>query len=195
MTLLKDRQVLGTFLSQLEQVDESVLHDYIAQWESFELDGRVVMTHEGSIERYMYFVLDGIQKSYYLRDGKEHIIAFTYFPSLSGIPESFLSQQPSRYFLSTINKSRFLRISYEKHQQMLIKHPPLERLFRKATELLLIDILHRYYEMMAFDMETRFKTFTQRSPHLLQMLSQKDIASYLKIDPSNFSKLINRIKI
>ena len=195
MAIIQDREVLINFFSQLDAVGESVLKDYTGQWETFELGARTKMTNEGDTERYMYFVLDGIQKSYYLRDGKEHIIAFTYFPSLSGIPESFLSQQPSRYFLSTITKSRFLRISYEKHQQMLEKHQPLERLFRKATELLLIDILHRYYEMMAFDMETRFKTFTQRSPHLLQMLSQKDIASYLKIDPSNFSKLINRIKI
>ena len=43
--------------------------------------------------------------------------------------------------------------------------------------------------------ESRFKKYTKRSPHLLNMIPQKDIASYLRIDPTNFSKLINTIKL
>ena len=35
----------------------------------------------------------------------------------------------------------------------------------------------------------------KNSPHLLNHVPQKDIANYLKIDPMNFSKLINRIRI
>jgi hypothetical protein len=55
-----------------------------------------------------------------------------------------------------------------------------------------VGVIERQHELLAFDMETRFKTFVQRSPHLLNMVSQKDIASYLRIDSTNFSKLINR---
>jgi CRP-like cAMP-binding protein len=153
------------------------------------------MTWQGDTERYMYFVLEGIQKSYYAKGNKEHIIAFTYSPSFSGIPESFLNQSPSKYFLTTITDSKFLRISFEQHQELMAKHRSIETLFRKATEFLLIDILNRYYELMAFDIETRFINFTTRSPHLLQMISQKDLASYLRIDPTNFSKLLGKVKI
>jgi CRP-like cAMP-binding protein len=183
------------FLSTIHEVDDRILEEYLSCWTEYSVPKNTIMTWEGDTERYMYFVVEGIQKSYYSNKNKEHIIAFTYFPSLSGIPESFLNQSPSNYYLKTITESKFLRISFEKHQKLMAKHRSIETLFRKATEFLLIDVLNRYYELMAFDIEDRFKNFTARSPHLLQMVSHKDLASYLRIDPSNFSKLLGSVKI
>lgn len=183
------------YFNQIHPLDEIVLEDYLANWSEYQLPKNTLMTSKGETERYMYFVLEGIQKSYYVHNDKEHIIAFSYPPSFTGIPESFLPQKPSNYFLATISESRFLRISFQKHQEMMAKHRSLETLFRKATEHLLIQTLDRYFELMAYDIETRFKQFTSRSPHLLNMVSQKDLASYLRISPTNFSKLIGTIKI
>ena len=188
-------QVMKAFFDQIHKVEDEILEEYLKAWQPYEVPKKTIMTYEGDVERYMYFVLEGVQKSYYLNHGKEQIIAFTYFPSFSGIPESFLTQSPSKYFLKTITESKFLRISFEEHQRFLKAYRPIETLFRKATELLLIDMLNRYFEMTVLDMETRFKNFTARSPHLLQMVSQKDLASYLRMDASNFSKLMGKIKI
>lgn len=146
-------------------------------------------------ERYLYFVKEGIQKSYYLNEGKQHVMFFAYTPSFSGVIESFLTQTPSKYYLETITDSKFLRLSYAKHNQLIQEHRELETLFRKITEFFLVGIIERHHELMAFNIETRFKRFVKRSPHLLNMIPQKDIASYLRIDPTNFSKLINTIKI
>ena len=186
---------MKAFFSQIHPVDPSILDEYLSHWKEYSLPKQTIMTFQGDTERYMYFVLEGIQKSYHSMGNKEHVVAFTYPPSLTGIPESFLTQTPSPYFLATITESRFLRISFEKHQELMAKHRSIETLFRKATELLLVDILNRYRALMADDMETRFLKFTKRSPHLLQMVTQKDIASYLKIDPTNFSKLLGKLKI
>jgi CRP-like cAMP-binding protein len=183
------------FFNQIHEVEPEILDAYLAAWKPYVLPKKTMMTNEGDTERYMYFVLEGIQKSYYLNKGKEQIIAFTYCPSFSGIPESFLTQSPSKYFLTTITDSKFLRISFEDHQRFLEEYRPIETLFRKATEFLLIDMLNRYFEMTVLDMETRFRNFTARSPHLLQMVSQKDLASYLRMDASNFSKLMGKVKI
>ena len=79
----------------------------------------MMMLLPGQVERYFYFVISGIQKSYFLYRDKEHVIAFAYPPSFSGIPESFLTQLPSRYYLETITDSQFLRISYSQHQQFM----------------------------------------------------------------------------
>ena len=74
-------------------------------------------------------------------------------------------------------------------------HRDLDTFFRKLTENYLRGIIQRLYEVMALPIEERFTLFVKRSPHLLQMVPQKDLAAYLRIDPTNFSKLINRIKI
>ena len=186
---------MKSFLSTIYKVDEHILEEYISHWTPYEVPKKHIMTAPGETERYMYFVLEGIQKSYYLNGNKQHLIAFAYPPSFSGIPESFFTQTPSKYFLETISDSKFIRLSFEKHQQLMKEHRAIETLFRKATELLLAGVIQRQHEIMAFDIETRFRMFVKRSPHLLNMVPQKDIAAYLRIDSTNFSKLMNRIKI
>ena len=94
------------FLDAIYPVPAEILDEYISHWSPYELPRKTIMTAPGETERYMYFVLEGIQKSYYLTDNKQHIIAFAYAPSFSGIPESFFTQTPSRYFLETITASR-----------------------------------------------------------------------------------------
>ncbi|MCR9286335.1 MAG: Crp/Fnr family transcriptional regulator [Bacteroidetes bacterium] len=186
---------MKTFLSKIHKVNNHILDEYISHWSEYAVPKKSIMTAEGETERFIYYVLKGIQKSYYLNEGKQHIIAFAYPPSFSGVPESFFTQTPSKYFLETITDSKFLRLSFEKHQQLMQEHREIETLFRKTTELFLMGVIQRQHELMAFDIETRFKTFVKRSPHLLNMVSQKDLASYLRMDSTNFSKLINKIPI
>ncbi|MEO0468598.1 MAG: Crp/Fnr family transcriptional regulator [Bacteroidota bacterium] len=186
---------MKSFLSAIYPVPEPILEAYLSHWQPFSMPRRSLMTRPGETERYLYLVKEGIQKSYYLNEDKQHIIAFAYAPSFSGVPESFFTQKPSRYFLETITESHFVRLSFEKHQELMEEYREIESLFRKATEFFLDGVIQRQHELMAFDMETRFTHFVRRSPHLLQMVSQKDLASYLRIDPTNFSKLMNRIRL
>ena len=137
---------------------------------------------------------DGVQKSYFLHRGKEHVITFAYAPSFSGILESFFTQTPSRYYLETITDSRFLRISFEEHIEFLKENRQIETLFRKVLEIFLNGVIQRQHELMALSMEERFRVFMDRSGHLLQIIPQKDLASYLNTDATNFSKLMNRIR-
>ncbi len=183
------------FLSKIHCVDDSILENYLSYWETYSVPQKTIMTTTGSTQRYLYYVLEGVQKSYYLDQGKQHIILFLYAPSFSGDPGSFLTQTPSKYYIETITKSKFLRISFEKHNQLMQQYRPIETLFRKAVEQLLVGVMQRHHELMAFNIETRFKIFAKRSPHLLNLISQKDLASYLRIDATNFSKLINTICI
>lgn len=183
------------FLSDIYKVNNEILDKYISYWSEISVPKKTIITEPEKTERYLYFVKEGIQKSYYLNDGKQHIMFFAYNPSFSGVMESFLTQTPSKYYLETITDSNLLRLPFETHTQLIKENRELETLFRKITEQFLLGIIERHHQLMAFNTKTRFKNFIQRSPHLLNMVSQKDIASYLRIDPTNFSKLINTIKI
>lgn len=192
---MKEQYSIKAFLSSIHPVANEVLDEYISHWKPYTLPKRTVMTAPGEVERFFYFVETGIQKSYYLGDNKQHVIAFAYAPSFSGIPESFFTQTPSKYYLETITDSDFLRISFEKHQELMTANREIETLFRKTTEHFLAGVIQRQHELMAYDMETRFRVFVARSAHLLNMVSHKDLASYLRIDATNFSKLLNKIAI
>lgn len=186
---------LATFLNAIHPVEEEVMAEYLSHWSPVEFPRKSIITRPGEVQRYQYFVLEGIQRSYYLYEGKEHVIAFTYPPSFTGIPESFWSQEPSRYFLDTITASSMLRLSFEQNEQLIQKHRSLETLFRKGNEQILGGLIHRYVDLMAYDIETRFRVFFARSSHLLNQIPHKDLASYLRIDPTNFSKLLSTVSI
>jgi hypothetical protein len=76
-----------------------------------------------------------------------------------------------------------------------MKYREIETFSRKATEIMFIGMINWHYELLAFDIEKRFKLFAKRSSHLFNTVPHKYLASYLRIDPTNFSKLINNVKI
>jgi len=148
----------------------------------------------GQVQRELYFVKSGIQMSYFDSGAKTHVIAFTYFPNLCAIPESFSFQAPSKNFLTCLTDSELEYISYEELQQVFDQSAPVERLFRRMTEAVLAGFINRHIELHSMTIEERYKAFCQRSPHLLRLVPHKYIASYLGIASTNFSKLYNKVK-
>lgn len=153
-----------------------------------------LITAPGQIQRELYFVKSGVQMSYFDTHNKTHVIAFTYPPNLCAIPESFSFQIPSNYFLTCLTDSEFDYITFEELQKLFDQSQQIERLFRRMTEAVLAGMINRHIELHSLTIEERYKTFCQRSVHLLQLVPHKYIASYLGIDHTNFSKLFNSVK-
>lgn len=187
-------EVLSAFIQNIHPIPEEDLESLLACCEPVSFARKEIITWEGQTEAYLYFVLEGIQRSYYVKDGKEHVIAFVYPPSFSGIPESFFTQTPSKYFLECLTPCTMLRLPYDKFSALVEDSWPLERLMRKATVQFLAGMIQRHHELLAFTIEERFEAFVQRSAHLLTMIPHKHLASYLGISPTNFSKLLNKKK-
>jgi len=152
------------------------------------------ITVAGQTQRELYFVKSGVQMSFFDADNKTHVIAFTYSPNLCAIPESFSFQIPSKYFLTCLTDSELDYITFDELQKLFDQSQQIERLFRRMTEAVLSGMINRHIELHSMTIEERYKTFCQRSPHLFQLVQHKYIASYLGIDPTNFSKLFNTVK-
>jgi CRP-like cAMP-binding protein len=152
------------------------------------------ITVAGQTQRELYFVKKGVQMSFFDAGNKTHVIAFTYPPNVCAIPESFSFQSPSTYFLTCLSDSEMEYISFHQLQKLFDQSQNIERLFRRMTEAVLAALINRHIELHSMTMEERYITFCRRSPHLLQLVPHKYIASYLGIDPTNFSKLYNSVK-
>jgi CRP-like cAMP-binding protein len=153
-----------------------------------------IITVAGQIQTELYFVKSGVQMSFFDAESKTHVIAFTYPPNLCAIPESFSFQNPSKYYLTCLTDSELEYITFDDLQKLFDLSQHIERLFRRMTEAVLAGMINRHIELHSMTIEERYKTFCQRSPHLLQLVPHKYIASYLGIAPTNFSKLFNTIK-
>lgn len=188
-------QLLKNELQNIHPVSDDIIDEYLSHWKEASFKRKEFVTREGEVERYLSFVIEGIQKSYFLKDDKEHIVAFAHPGSFSGSPRSLYGQLPSEVFIECITPCRLIRIDYRQHLEMLQKYRELETLFRKSAEWLLVGLIERYNELMALSIEERFKSFITRSPKLLNLIPHKDLSSYLRIDASNFSKLLNSVKV
>lgn len=188
--------MLQTFVSKIYPLPPAVLDTFTQNWQPVTVKRKTILTAAGETERYLYFVVEGVQRAFYLGEkNKEGTIVFTYPPSFSGVADSFLTQTPSLYFLETITASRLLRISHDEIQHHSKTFPAIQELILKTTAFALKGALERHIELQCFTNKEKFKVLLKRSPHILNLVPHKYLASYLGMDASNFSKLLATVRL
>lgn len=187
--------ILYKQVQSVHKIDEAAWQDLSLPWSEISLKRKQVLTYAGDTEKYLYLVLEGVQRAYYQHEGKEATLVFSYAPSFSGVIDSFFTQQPSRFCLETITQSTLLRIHYNDMQGLMEKHRSIETWVRKALTITLAGTLERQVELMSFSAEEKFTTLLRRSPHVLNLIPHKYLASYIGVDPTTFSKLLSSVKL
>lgn len=169
--------------------------EFLSYWEPIEASRRQLLTRPGDTEQYLYFVLEGVQRAVVQHRDKEFTLIFSYAPSFSGIIDSLLNRTPARYALETLTASRFLRLHYEVLAGFVARYPELEHWLRVSLSRVLEGTLERQAELLAFSAEEKFLTLLRRSPHLLQLIPHKYLASYIGVDATTFSKLLGSVRL
>lgn len=187
---------LQAVTEQIYPLKSSDFEGFSTIWQPFEAKRKVILTHEGVVEQYVYFVLEGVQRAYSIsKEGRDTTLVFSYPPSFSGVADSFLLQKPSKYYLETLTPSVFLRTSFTQLDDLMLKNHAIERLMRLAISQTLSGVLERQIELQSFSAEERFRTLLRRSGHVLTMIPHKYLASYLGMDATNFSKLLATVRV
>ena len=179
--------------------DAQLTHDeataFCSLWKEKTFDRGEFITEAGQIERYFYFVVEGIQTGYLLdRKGDKTVFGFSFDDSFSGIYDSFLKQEPSSYFFEVLTPSRLLYITYAQFQSLFETYPGFNRWGRLWNQMILLGRLKREVEMLTLTAEERYIAFMQRIPAPLQKIPQKYLASYLGMTPETFSRLRGKVK-
>lgn len=191
-----EQKILADFISQRFPLPQDEMDAFLEGWEVVSFKRKEVMTKAGETERYLYFVLVGVQRSFYIgTDKQEATLVFTYPYSFSGIADSLLTQTPSKCFLETLTASKFLRTPYHRLDTLIKKYPLLQGFVLQLTAMALKGVLERQIEIQCFSAEEKFKALLKRSPHVLNLIPHKYLASYLGLDPTTFSKLLGSVKL
>jgi CRP-like cAMP-binding protein len=170
--------------------------DFASIWKPFSAKRKELITTAGSVEKYLYFVIEGVQRVYYFDEhNREATLVFTYGPSFGGVLDSLLLQQTSRYCYETLSPSTFLKAPYTDLQKLMDRYPAVAAMVQKGVTHALSGVLERQVELQCFSSEDKFKKLLQRSPHILQLVPHKYLANYIGVYPTNFSKMVNKIRI
>jgi CRP-like cAMP-binding protein len=151
------------------------------------------LTEEGKIAKEVYFILQGLVRLYYTKDGeeitgfifREHLFASSY--------DSFLRQAPSIQTLETLEDSDLLVISYSGMQQLYDTLPKMHILTRKVAEQRFINAQMILSSFILDSPEERYSKFEEQHGDLLLRVPHHMIASYLGITPVSLSRIRKRL--
>ena len=183
-------------LRAFAELSEDDLVKFRSLWTIEKRERKVILTSAGGVEKYMYFVVSGTQRIYHIDDsGKESTLVLMYEGDFGGVLDSMVLGRPSNYFYETLSSSELMRCSISELRAQIVECPSLQKILEIGSAYALSGMMERMVELQSLSIEDRFRNMMKRSSHVLHLIPHKYIASYLGIDPTNFSKLVNSIKI
>lgn len=144
----------------------------------------------GEVCRNENFIVKGCIRQYTLdEEGQEHVISFGVEDWWINDVYSYLTQQPSPYYVDALEDTEVLQLSRDKMELLYTEVPKFERFFRIMLQNAIIRYHHRINQNLSMSARERYLDFISQCPSIEQRLSQKQIASYLGITPVFLSML------
>jgi len=174
---------------------DELRRDFFSCWSAFEFPRTHLITEAERTERYLYFVVEGVQALYLIdQKGEKIVLGFTFQNELSGVYDSFLLQQPAQFFLEALTPSRLLGLPFKDHQRLFDQYPSFNIWGRRFAERVLIGRTKREVELLTLTAEERYIRFMRRCPPELLQIPQKYLAAYLNMTPETFSRLRRKVR-
>lgn len=148
------------------------------------------LLRQGQVCANIYFVNSGILRAYYAdKQDKETTIMFGSADWWITDMYSFLNHQPALMHLEAIENSEVLELSKTDMDHLFIDVPKFERFFRIIIQNAYVREQVRVIQNLSMTAEERYQIFIQKYPHIVQRVTQKQIASYLGITPEFLSAI------
>lgn len=176
------------------QLDTAETDFFLSLLQTTTLKKKEFLLKQGDICRTENFILKGCLRTYSIDDnGFEHILMFGIEDWWVGDLYSFLTQQPTDYFIDALEDTVLLQIRKDQLDQLYTTVPKFERFFRILLQNAYIAQQRRINQNLSFTAEQRYHEFVRKYPHLEQRLSQKQVAAYLGITPVFLSILRRKL--
>mgnify|MGYP002785428998 CR=1 FL=1 len=148
------------------------------------------LLQEGEVCHYECFVNSGCLRHYYLSaNGQQHIMQFAVADWWIGEQSSFLTNEPSKYFIDVLEDAEVLLISKTELETLYARVPKFERFFRIAFQNSYVALQRRILAGLNQTAEERYLDFINRYPDIEQKVPQHQLAAYLGIKPESLSRI------
>ncbi len=152
------------------------------------IDRNEFLKVKGSIDTNIYFVESGSLRVFVLDDYEEQTIRFGYKNNLIVSLDSFLTGEPSGFYIQAIKKSVVKVITKSKIDNFL-KSEANRLLWTKILESFVVQQMEREIDILTNSPKERYHRVLKRSPQLFQEIPNRYIANYLRMSPETLSRL------
>lgn len=146
---------------------------------------------EGEVGSFFGFIISGVIKYTCINqsENKTYNVGFSFANEFIADYPTCLYNIKSELNIQTITPCKIYICSSEFLLQKFEENKESQRIARIAAEQLFFQSYSRYLDLFRFTPEERYLQLLKRCPAILQMVSLKEIASYLKITPVHMSRI------
>lgn len=153
---------------------------------------RQFVLQEGDVCTHFNFIVRGCLRSYKIDEkGNIHILQFATENNWINDLGSFHRVKPSALNIDALEDTVVLQISHDDLIHLYKNAPKFDRIFRVLIENGFIHLQERLLQNISSTAEERYQSFLERYPHLINRLSQVQIAAFLGVTPEFLSRLRN----
>ncbi len=155
---------------------------------------KTFLLQQGEICNFEYYILKGCIRSYCIDEkGAEVIFTFAIEDWWVSDIASFNERTPSHMFIETLEDCELLMLNPHTKEELLMKAPRFERVFRMMVQKHLSTYQERLFGNIARSAQDRYLAFLEKYPGLPQRVPQRMIASYLGISAEFLSKIRKKL--
>jgi len=181
---------LSDFLHSLISLNSDELDDILSCFDKEIYPKNTMLINQGEISRRLYFVENGMGRSYYLKkDGKEITQWFFGSGKFMASADSFFQQTPSLYYLETLEKSVIHSITKEKLDQLFSKYHQMEQLGRLVSIEMLNKVVNKLNAIQFQTAKERYQYMLEEFPNISTHVPLGHIASYLGMTQETLSRI------
>lgn len=147
----------------------------------------------GQICKEIYFVTKGCLRLYYIADGVEITVWFSFEDNSAIELSSFLSGDPTEYFIEAIEDTEFLSLNKSDLLNLYVYYPEMESIMRSFWEDVILNILQRFTALQKDTAEQRYLKLASQTKYM-QRIPQKYLASYIGVTPTSLSRIRRNLK-
>lgn len=183
---------LQNFIAQYVTLPQEELEEIAGSFKSKTVKKGDYLLRPGETCKDLVFVENGCIRLYYLKDDIEVSVWFSFQHSSAIEISSFISGNPSNYFLQAIEDSEVLYLPKAKLNKLYHEHPQMQVMMKNFWEDVILNLIGRFTALQTDSAEKRYLDLLDK-PAYLEKIPQKYLASFIGVTPTSLSRIRKQI--
>ena len=181
-------------ITAIASFSEIEIETIAACFEYEQFNAKEYLSTMGKISNKVFFILNGLARVYYLKDGKEITTYLSCDEGFIASYSSFINQTQSFEDIQCIEDCEVLSITFEKMQFLYREIPNWERVGRILAEQNYLCMADRVLKLQMIPGKEKYRTFLATAPaKIIQRTPLIYIASFLGITAESLSRIRQNI--
>ncbi len=148
-----------------------------------------IIINEGDTNTRMYFIVSGMLRAYYLKDGNDITDWFTYENDFVCSIQNFFEDIPSQHYIEALEETQLLEITKENIFHLSQKYREFEQLGNFSTTQTMVRLQKRIVSLQFETAQQKYLNLLKERPGIELRVPLIHIASYLGITNETLSRI------